>query len=280
MIFSFSDAELSSDDELRDLSRFEADDACPSRIVLDGVGPETSPRLLCIDVPAEKIIRFKRKMVKPSDIQRPTWALWFDSRTDVSDEFKSGHFGERLAMICDMSMVDTSNQYNIYMKLPATLPRGSTLYVFRDDFRPMWETFPDGGCWTVKFGKDDDRLKSSWDKLVQGCLRDGLGSGNVAGIVLGSRPRDFSISVWLMSAKTSSGRFEVLENLKHALHLREGDILQYKDFDESIRDDSSKLHAVTYRVKNPDHNSKLLTPSKQRKYILPDPVTGSFTFKY
>jgi hypothetical protein len=143
----------------------------------------------------------------------------------------------------------------------------------------MWESFPDGGCWTIKLNRGDERIQSSWENLVQGCLRYGLGSHNVAGIVLGSRPRDFSISIWLVSGKTSSHRFEILENLKTALRLREGDILQYKDFEESIRDDSTKINAITYRVKNPDQASKL-TPSKQRKYILPDPVTGSFTFKY
>ena len=218
-------------------------------------------------------------MVKPTERQHNKWTLWYDSRTDLPEDARSGYFGDRLAKICDMKALETANQYNVYMKLPDTLPRGSTLYVFRDDVRPMWESFPDGGCWTIKLNRGDERLKSSWENLVQGCLRDGLGSHNVAGIVLGSRPRDFSISIWLVSGKTSSHRFEILDNLKTALRLREGDILQYKDFEESIRDDSTKLNAVTYRVKNPDQASKL-TPSKQRKYILPDPVTGSFTFKY
>ena len=218
-------------------------------------------------------------MVKPTEKQHNTWTLWYDSRADTSEEVKSGYFGDRLGKVCDMRAIDTANQYNVYMNLPDTLPRGSTLYVFRDQVRPMWESFPDGGCWTVKLSRDGDRLKSSWEKLVEGCLLNGLGSHNVAGIVLGSRPRDFSISVWLVSGKTSSHRFEILDNLKTALHLREGDILQYKDFEDSIRDDSTKLNAVTYRVKNPDQASKL-SPSKQRKYILPDPVTGSFTFRY
>ena len=218
-------------------------------------------------------------MVKPSEKPHNTWTLWFDSRADTSEEAKSGYFGDRLAKICDMHSVESSNQYNVYMKMPDTLPRGSTLYVFRDTVRPMWESFPDGGCWTVKLAKDDDRLKPSWEKLVHACVREGLGSMNVAGIVIGARPRDFTISVWLVSGKTSALRFEVLENLKSALNLREGDILQYKDFDESIRDDSSKLNAITYRVKNPDAGTKT-SPSKQRKYLLPDPVSGSFTFTY
>ena len=218
-------------------------------------------------------------MVKPAEKQHNTWTLWYDSRSESSEEARSGYFGDRLGKVCDMRAIDTANQYNVYMNVPDTLPRGSTLYVFRDQVRPMWESFPDGGCWTVKLSRGDDRLKSSWEKLVEGCLRDGLGSLNVAGIVLGSRPRDFSISVWLVSGKSSSHRFEILGNLKNALHLREGDILQYKDFEDSIRDDSTKLNAVTYRVKNPDQSTKL-SPSKQRKYILPDPVTGSFTFQY
>jgi hypothetical protein len=151
----------------------------------------------------------------------------------------------------------------------------------------MWESFPDGGCWTFKLSREDERLNSAWEDSVLSCVGEGLGSHNVAGIVLASRPREFSISVWLVSATSPSLRFEVLDHLKQILKLHEGDILQYKDFQSSIKDDSSKVNALTYRVKAQTTSTPWSAVGKPieshapgKKYQLPDPVTGSFTFKY
>jgi hypothetical protein len=149
----------------------------------------------------------------------------------------------------------------------------------------MWESFPDGGCWTFKLSRDDERLNGAWEDCVLSCIGEGLGSHNVAGIVLASRPREFSISVWLSSAESPTLRFEVLDHLKQVLQLHEGDFLQFKDFKTSIKDGSSKVNALTYRVKSPTVPFSAIGKEMQshaagRKYLLPDPVTGSFTFKY
>jgi len=220
---------------------------------------------------AEKIILDKRKMVKPVNSLANAWTMWCDTLNGDNHEAKSGYYGQRLEKICSMDSVESFHQYYSYLKGPDTLPKGSTLYIFRDKLVPMWETFPEGACWTFKLNRDDSRLNHVWEDTFLSCIGEGLGSHNVAGIVLASRPREFSISVWLVSAE---GKFEIMEHIRKIWRLVEGDGIQFKDFKSSIRDGSSKLNALSYRVKDPAH----ATGAEKKKFLLPDPIPGTFAF--
>ena len=136
----------------------------------------------------------------------------------------------------------------------------------------MWELYPDGGCWSYKLPRENPKLEVAWTKLLECCQKDGIGSENVAGIAVNSRAKEVSINVWLISGQSSALRFEILDRLREILDLHEGETLQYKDFQAAVKDDSCKVNAVTYRVKGAGGRAI------PKKYILPDPVTGSFTF--
>jgi translation initiation factor 4E len=212
-------------------------------------------------------------MVRPANQLESAWTLWFELRPEV-EENKSMIFVDRLKEVCTMDSVEQFHQYYTYMKTPDELPVHATLYIFKDGVRPMWESFPEGGCWSFRLKRDDSRLRGVWDELMMSCVGEGLGSENVAGIVLGSRTKEFVLSVWLKSGQTSEQRFEIVEKLRAVLKLEEGDMLQYKDFHSAIQDDSSRTNAITYRVRP----TKSVRTSK--RYILPDPVAGSFTFNF
>ena len=217
-------------------------------------------------------------MVKPTNILENPWKLWYELRTDM-DAGTSGYYGDRLKEVCSMDSVETFHEYYVYMKSPDQMPIHSNIYIFHEDVSPMWECLPDGGAWTVRMRRDDIRLTKAWENLIFSCIGEGLGSKNVAGVVLGSRPKEFVLSVWLRSGESSELRFETIAHLKEILSLEEGDTLQYKDFASCLRDGSGRLHAVTYRVKS-NTASRKQSDHKNRKYLLPDPVTGVFTFNY
>jgi hypothetical protein len=217
-------------------------------------------------------------MVKPTNNHENRWKLWYELRTDA-DPGKSGYYGDRLKEVCSMDSVESFNQYYVYMKSPDEMPLNSNIYIFHDDIKPMWESLPEGGAWTFRLKRDDARLHHAWENLVLSCTGEGLGSSNVAGVVLGSRPREFVLSVWLESGQTSELRFEILQHLKEILKLQEGDTLQFKDFTSSLKDDSGRHNAVSYRIKSNQTFPKV-EDHKNRKYLLPDPVTGVFTFNY
>lgn len=216
-------------------------------------------------------------MVAPENILQNPWTLWFETRPEENGA-SSLIYQDRLAEICSMVSVEQFHQYYSYMKKPDSLPVHSTVYVFRDRVRPMWESFPEGGCWTFAIPRGSDRLNGAWERLVFSCIGEGLGSNNVAGIVVGSRVREFVLSVWLVSGQSSGDRFEVMNHLRELWQLKEGDIIQYKDFHSAVQDDSARLNAVSYRVRAPGNTKGHV--ERKKKFILPDPVCGSFAFKY
>ena len=213
-------------------------------------------------------------MVKPRNILETPWTLWYEMRPEA-EQATSGYYGERLQQVCSMESVEEFHQYYSYMKTPESLPNHATLYIFREGVKPMWESLPEGGAWTFRIKRGDARLNPAWEKLALSCVGEGLGSANVAGIVLGSRPKDFVLSVWLKSGQSSELRFEIMNHLRELWDLTEGDVLQYKEFSASIKDGNGRVNAVTYRMKG-----KSASNSKSKRYILPDPVGGSFTFNY
>jgi len=217
-------------------------------------------------------------MVKPQNFLESSWTLWYELRPQV-EESKSMIFQDRLKEVCSMDSVEKFHQYYSYMKKPNELQVHATLYVFKYGQRPMWESFPQGGCWSFRMKRDDSRLSEAWEHLLMSCVGEGLGSSNVAGVVLGSRAKEFVLSVWLSSGQTSELRFAMIEKLREVLHLQDGDYLQYKDFHSAIQDDSGRVNAVTYRVRGVS-NPKAAQPKNSKKYILPDPVAGSFTFNF
>ena len=215
-------------------------------------------------------------MVAPDSALENAWTLWFETRPGES---KAGSiiYQDRLHEVCPIKSIEQFHEYYSYMKNPDSLPVHSTIYIFRKRTRPMWESFPGGGCWTFVLPRASLRLRAAWGNLVDSCIGERLGSDNIAGIVLGSRAREFVISVWLTSARTSSVRFEVVDHLRELWKLAEGDVIQFKDFHTAVQDNSARMNAVSYRVRaNP---IKERTPQK-KKFILPDPVMGSFTFQY
>eukprot|EP00961_Rhodomonas_salina_P177158 2388739-Rhodomonas_salina.1 len=103
------------------------------------------------------------------------WTLWFDktphtskpnSTTTYTDHLKNlGSFRTieefwdlytRLTRPCDLT--PTSH----YHGAPACSPSARStlrlmegrLAVFREGYMPMWETFPKGGCWIIRFKKE------------------------------------------------------------------------------------------------------------------------------
>ena len=211
-------------------------------------------------------------MVKPQNFLQSSWSLWYELRPETEDQ-KSMIFQDRLKEICSIDSVEKFHQYYSYMKTPIELPIHATLYVFKDGKRPMWESFPEGGCWSFRLKRNDTRLSQAWEHLLMSCVGEGLGSDNVAGVVLGSRAKEFVLSVWLNSGQSSELRFEMIENMREALRLVEGDYLQYKDFHSSIQDDSGRLNAITYRVKTTNN-------ARSKTYLLPDPVSSSYSYNF
>ena len=56
------------------------------------------------------------------------------------------------------------------MLRPSDLAYGTNVHCFRKGYKPMWEEFPDGGCWILRVKKKASRnyLNYMWESRLLG----------------------------------------------------------------------------------------------------------------
>jgi translation initiation factor 4E len=150
-------------------------------------------------------------------------------------------------MLGSFETVEDFWRHYIHIKRPSQLDVLHNLYLFREDLKPMWETFPDGGCWILKVKKSSGVTSKLWQDLVFACVGELFEEPTVAGIVLAVRAKDDIISIWNSSnSKNVEMRFLIAEKLKKILNLDMNTIIEYKSHRESISDGSSFRNAEAY----------------------------------
>merc|ERR1712032_1476413 len=80
-----------------------------------------------------------------------------------------------------------------YVKSPSVFPRQHSLLCFRSGCKPMWEEFPDGGCWNYRIRRtadSDGPADRTWENTVLGCIGEAFETPSVVGCVLSSRMKE------------------------------------------------------------------------------------------
>lgn len=97
------------------------------------------------------------------------------------------------------------------MKRPSQLNRDVNLYLFRDqpNCAPMWEAFPQGGCWILKIKKKANVLGKMWQDLVFAAIGEAFESRDVVGIAMAIRSKEDMLSVWNADNSDDSTRFAI-----------------------------------------------------------------------
>merc|ERR1719469_1012272 len=85
-----------------------------------------------------------------------------------------------------------------HIKRPSTFPRDYNLLCFRAGCKPMWEEFPDGGCWNYRIRRTDSDGPAdvTWERCICGCVGEAFKTPDVVGCVLSSRVKEIAVSVW------------------------------------------------------------------------------------
>lgn len=99
----------------------------------------------------------------------------------------------------------------IHVKRPSQLSRDVNLYLFRDQVNcaPMWEAFPQGGCWILKIKKKANVLGKMWQDLVFAAIGEAFASRDVVGIAMAIRSKEDMLSVWNADNSDDSTRFAI-----------------------------------------------------------------------
>jgi len=132
------------------------------------------------------------------------------------------------------------------LKSADNIPKDFNIFLFRENFLPAWETFPNGGMWIIKVRKGNGVISRLWEELTFAAVAELFEEPDVAGICLSSRGRDDNLSVWNRDNSLSEIRFNIGEKLKEILNLDESTLVEYKFFKSAIRDGSGFRNAKPY----------------------------------
>jgi len=93
------------------------------------------------------------------------WAFWFTSRKEKDHKVP---YESRLKKIANFDTLEDFFKYYMYLKPASEVDRNTDLAIFKDGYKPLWESCPEGGCWFIRFKKNDDpyEIDLKWEKLL------------------------------------------------------------------------------------------------------------------
>lgn len=155
---------------------------------------------------------------------------------------------ENLRHLCMFNSVESFWRYYTFLHKPSKMAGECNIHLFRDGNLPMWESFPDGGCWILKLSKNGNLVDRVWEKLVLSVIGEAFQEPDLVGVVLSVRARQDMVAIWNKDYKSESARFGIGEKLKQLLQLPPSTVLEYKKHMSSIKDNSTYRNAKTYVV--------------------------------
>eukprot|EP00301_Raphidiophrys_heterophryoidea_P028073 c9964_g1_i4.p1 GENE.c9964_g1_i4~~c9964_g1_i4.p1 ORF type:complete len:140 (+),score=13.42 c9964_g1_i4:349-768(+) len=132
------------------------------------------------------------------------------------------------------------------MNKPSVLPLNTNIHLFRETYFPMWESFPNGGCWILKVWKRSGTIDRVWETMVTAVIGELFEEPDLVGIVLSIRSRHDMISVWNKDNQSEAVRFAIGEKLRQLLNLSPNTVLEYKKHCSSIKDHSTYRNTKLY----------------------------------
>eukprot|EP00747_Dinoflagellata_sp_TGD_P195580 gnl/TRDRNA2_/TRDRNA2_64477_c0_seq1.p1 gnl/TRDRNA2_/TRDRNA2_64477_c0~~gnl/TRDRNA2_/TRDRNA2_64477_c0_seq1.p1 ORF type:complete len:464 (+),score=81.28 gnl/TRDRNA2_/TRDRNA2_64477_c0_seq1:82-1392(+) len=174
------------------------------------------------------------------------WTFWYDKKT--SDRKESDQYMEGLRQLGSFNTIEGFYRHYAYLLKPNEFPRDHNVLLFRKGYKPMWEEFPEGGCWIIRIKRkvSHSYVNRMWENLIIACVGEAFEMPDVVGCVLSTRLKDDVLSVWNLSNKDTQARFRIGEKLKEVFDLDTNALIQYKDHMQSLQDYSTYRNAKNY----------------------------------
>jgi len=182
------------------------------------------------------------------------WTLWFDKTPHTSKPNSTTTYTDHLKNLGSFRTIEEF--WDLYTRLtrPCDLTPTSHYHVFREGYMPMWETFPKGGCWIIRFKKEkashrpNVALGKAWEELLFGTIGEAFAEPDVVGVVLSVKPKEDVIQIWNRDNEDNTVKFEVGEKIKSVMTLAADTVAEYKEHALSIKDPK---HGPGPRVRQP-----------------------------
>merc|ERR1711879_1140280 len=82
---------------------------------------------------------------------------------------------EGLRQLGSFNTIEGFYRHYTYLLRPSELPRDHNVLLFRKGYKPMWEEFPEGGCWIIRIKRkvSQSYVNRMWENLLIACIQQG-----------------------------------------------------------------------------------------------------------
>ena len=93
------------------------------------------------------------------------WVFWYASRKEADHHVP---YDLRLLKVAEFSTLEDFFHYYLYIKPASEMDRNMDISIFKEGYKPLWENCTDGGCWFIRFKKNEDpvEIDLKWEKLI------------------------------------------------------------------------------------------------------------------
>lgn len=161
------------------------------------------------------------------------WSFWFDKKMPQKADKKV--FQQNLQKLCTFETVEGFWRHYAHLKRPSSLLNDSNLYLFRggEQHTPMWEAYPNGGCWILKLKKKAEVLSDMWQSLLLAAIGEIFEEPDVVGVTVAIRTKEDLLSV----------RFVCLNQL-----LKKNNVLRLRLNDQIWNGDNKGSEEIRFRI--------------------------------
>ena len=182
-----------------------------------------------------------------------TWIFWYASRKEKDHHIP---YSDRLTKIAEFNNLQDFFKYYIYLKPVYEIERNVDIGLFKDGYKPLWESCPDSGCWLLRFKRTADlkEINLKWEKVIFSLISEQFDEPHMLGAVLSIRGRETIIEIWFNYFK--------YDKIKNMVAVKFGKLilgdqneteytatLYFKDNSQSMLDKSTLRNTETYSFK-------------------------------
>ena len=182
-----------------------------------------------------------------------TWTFWYASRKEKDHHIP---YSDRLTKIAEFNNLQDFFKYYIYLKPVNEIERNVDIGLFKEGYKPLWESCPDSGCWLLRFKRTADlkEINLKWEKVIFSLISEQFEEPHMLGAVLSIRGRETIIELWFNYFK--------YDKIKNMVAVKFGKLilgdqneteysatLYFKDNSQSMLDKSTLRNTETYSFK-------------------------------
>ena len=179
---------------------------------------------------------------------------WYASRKEKDHHIP---YSDRLTKIAEFNNLQDFFKYYIYLKPVNEIERNVDIGLFKEGYKPLWESCPDSGCWLLRFKRTADlkEINLKWEKDMFSLISEQFDEPHMLGAVylLGGRK---------LSLKFGSIILNKYDKIKNMVAVKFGKLilgdqneteysatLYFKDNSQSMLDKSTLRNIETYSFK-------------------------------